>query len=92
MWDDYIDDGGCEGFEGENGDDDLLDESFDEEGDCDECPDFEETNEEDACVSEPAEEERSRMDLTDALILGTMIARNAYEEARLHRLISKSRK
>ena len=92
MWDDYFDDDGCEGFEGENGDDDLLDESFDEEGDCDECQDFEETDEEDACVSGSAEEERSRMDLNDALILGTMIAGNAYEEARLHRLISKSRK
>ena len=89
MWDDYFDDG-CEGFEGENDADDFLDESFDEEADCDECHDFEETNEED--VSESAEEKRSRMDLTDALILGTMIAGNAYEEARLHRLISKSRK
>ena len=91
MWDDYIDDG-CEGFEGENGDDDFLDESFDEEGDCDECQDFEETDEEDACVSGSAEKERSRMDLTDALILGTMISGNVYEEARLNRLISKSRK
>ena len=90
MWDDYIDDGGYEGFEGENGDDDLLDDSFDEEGDCDEYQDFEETDGED--VSESAEEKRSRMDLNDALILGTMIAGNAYEEARLHRLISKSRK
>ena len=78
MWDDYFDDGGCEGFEGEN---DFLDDSFDEESDCDECQEFEETDEEDACVSESAEEERSRMDLTDALILGTMIAGNAYEEA-----------
>ena len=92
MWDDYIDDGGCEGFEGENDADDFLDESFDEEGDGDECDGFEETNEEDSCVSESAEEEGSRMALTDALILGTMIAGNAYEEARLHRLISKSRK
>lgn len=92
MWDDYIDDGGCEGFEGENDADDFLDESFDEEADCDECDGFEDTDEEDAWVSEPAEEERSRMDLTDALILGTMIAGNAYEEARLHRLISKSKK
>ena len=91
MWDEYIDDG-CEGFDGENGDDDLLDESFGEEDDGDECDGFEETNEEDSCVSESAEEKRSRMDLTDALILGTMIAGNAYEEARLHRLISKSRK
>ena len=89
MWDDYFDDGGCEGFEGEN---DFLDDSFDEESDCDECQEFEETDGEDARVSESAEEERSRMDLTDALILGTMIAGNAYEEARLHRLISKSRK
>ena len=88
MWDDYFDDG-CEGFEGEN---DFLDDSFDEEDDGDECDGFEETDEEDAWVSEPAEKERSRMDLTDALILGTMIAGNAYEEARLHRLISKSRK
>ena len=88
MWDDYIDDG-CEGFEGEN---DFLDDSFDEESDCDECQEFEETDGEDARVSESAEEERSRMDLTDALILGTMISGNAYEEARLHRLISKSRK
>ena len=78
MWDDYFDDG-CEGFEGENDADDFLDESFDEEADCDECHDFEETNEED--VSESAEEKRSRMDLTDALILGTMITGNAYEEA-----------
>ena len=78
MWDDYIDDGGCEGFEGEN---DFLDESVDEEGDGDECDGFEETDGEDARVSESAEEERSRMDLTDALILGTMIAGNAYEEA-----------
>ena len=90
MWDEYTDDG-CEGFEGENGEDDLLDESFDEEADCDECDGFEETNEED-CVSESAEEKRSRMDLNDALILGTMISGNAYEEARLNRLISKSRK
>ena len=89
MWDDYIDDGGCESFEGEN---DFLDDSFDEESDCDECQEFEETDGEDACVSESAEEERTRMDLTDALILGTMISGNAYEEARLHRLISKSRK
>ena len=89
MWDDYFDDGGCEGFEGEN---DFLDDSFDEESDCDECQEFEETDEEDACVSESAEEERSRMDLTDALILGTMISGNVYEEARLNRLISKSRK
>ena len=89
MWDDYIDDGGYEGFEGEN---DFLDDSFDEESDCDECQEFEETDGEDARVSESAEEERTRMDLTDALILGTMIAGNAYEEARLHRLISKSRK
>ena len=89
MWDDYFDDG-CEGFDGENGDDDLLDESFDEEDDGDECDGFEETDGED--VSESAEEERSRMDLTDALILGTMITGNAYEEARLNRLISKSRK
>ena len=92
MWNDYIDDDGCESFEGENGDDDLLDESLDEEADCDECQDFEETDEDDARVSESAEEERSRMDLTDALILGTMITGNAYEEARLNRLISKSRK
>ena len=89
MWDEYIDDDGCEGFEGEN---DFLDDSFDEESDCDECQEFEETDGEDARVSESAEEERSRMDLTDALILGTMISGNAYEEARLHRLISKSRK
>ena len=89
MWNDYIDDDGCESFEGEN---DFLDDSFDEESDCDECQEFEETDGEDARVSESAEEERSRMDLTDALILGTMIAGNAYEEARLHRLISKSRK
>ena len=89
MWDDYFDDGGCEGFEGEN---DFLDDSFDEESDCDEYQDFEETDGEDACVSESAEEERSRMDLTDALILGTMISGNVYEEARLNRLISKSRK
>ena len=89
MWDDYFDDDDCESFEGEN---DFLDDSFDEESDCDECQDFEETDGEDARVSESAEEERSRMDLTDALILGTMIAGNAYEEARLHRLISKSRK
>ena len=89
MWDDYIDDGGYEDFEGEN---DFLDDSFDEESDCDECQDFEETDGEDACVSGSAEKERSRMDLNDALILGTMIAGNAYEEARLHRLISKSRK
>ena len=92
MWDEYIDDDGCEGFEGENDADDFLDESVDEEGDCDEYQDFEETDGEDARVSESAEEELSRMDLTDALILGTMIAGNAYEEARLHRLISKSRK
>ena len=77
MCDDYFDDG-CEGFEGEN---DFLDDSFDEESDCDECQEFEETDGEDARVSESAEEERSRMDLTDALILGTMIAGNAYEEA-----------
>ena len=89
MWDDYIDDGGYEDFEGEN---DFLDDSFDEESDCDECQEFEETDGEDACVSGSAEKERSRMDLTDALILGTMISGNAYEEARLHRLISKSRK
>ena len=89
MWDDYIDDGGCEGFEGET---DFLVDSFDEESDCDECQEFEETDGEDACVSESAEEERTRMDLNDALILGTMIAGNAYEEARLHRLISKSGK
>ena len=89
MWDDYIDDGGCESFEGEN---DFLDDSFDEESDCDECQEFEETDGEDACVSESAEEERTRMDLTDALILGTMISGNVYEEARLNRLISKSRK
>ena len=89
MWDDYFDDDGCESFEGEN---DFLDDSFDEESDCDECQEFEETDGEDACVSESAEEERTRMDLTDALILGTMIAGNAYEEARLHRLISKSKK
>ena len=89
MWDDYFDDGGCEGFEGEN---DFLDDSFDEEAGCDEYQDFEETDGEDACVSGSAEKERSRMDLTDALILGTMISGNAYEEARLHRLISKSRK
>ena len=89
MWDDYFDDG-CEGFEGENDADDFLDESFDEEADYDECHDFEETDGED--VSESAEEKRSRMDLNDALILGTMIAGNAYKEARLHRLISKSRK
>lgn len=89
MWDDYIDDGGYEGFEGEN---DFLDDSFDEESDCDECQEFEETDGVEACVSESAEEERTRMDLTDALILGTMIAGNAYEEARLHRLISKSKK
>ena len=89
MWDDYFDDG-CEGFEGENDADDFLDESFDEEGDCDECQDFEETDGED--VSESAEEKRSRMDLNDALILGTMISGNVYEEARLNRLISKSRK
>lgn len=76
MWDDYIDDGGCEGFEGEN---DFLDDSFDEESDCDECQEFEETDGED--VSESAKEKRSRMDLTDALILGTMITGNAYEEA-----------
>ena len=88
MCDDYFDDG-CEGFEGEN---DFLDDSFDEESDCDECQEFEETDGEDACVSESAEEERTRMDLTDALILGTMISGNVYEEARLHRLISKSRK
>lgn len=88
MWDDYFDDG-CEGFEGEN---DFLENSFDEESDCDEYQDFEETDGEDARVSEYAEKERSRMDLTDALILGTMISGNAYEEARLHRLISKSRK
>ena len=88
MCDDYFDDG-CEGFEGEN---DFLDDSFDEEDDGDECDGFEETDGEDACVSESAEKERSRMDLTDALILGTMISGNAYEEARLHRLISKSRK
>ena len=81
MWDEYIDDDGCEGFEGENDADDFLDESFDEEGDCDECQDFEETDEEDACVSGSAEKEGSRMDLTDALILGTMITGNAYEEA-----------
>ena len=80
MWDDYFDDG-CEGFEGENDADDFLDDSFDEESDCDECQEFEETDGEDARVSESAEEERSRMDLTDALILGTMIAGNAYEEA-----------
>ena len=92
MWNDYFDEDGCEGFDGENGDDDFLDESFDKEADCDECHDFEETDGEDACVSGSAEEERSRMDLNDALILGTMIAGNAYEEARLHRLISKSRK
>ena len=92
MWDEYIDDDGCEGFEGENDADDFLDESFDEEADCDECHDFEETNGEDACVSGSAEKERSRMDLTDALILGTMISGNVYEEARLNRLISKSRK
>ena len=78
MWDDYFDDG-CEGFEGENDADDFLDESFDEEADCDEYQDFEETDGED--VSESAEEKRSRMDLTDALILGTMITGNAYEEA-----------
>ena len=89
MWDDYFDDGGCEGFEGEN---DFLDDSFDEESDCDECQEFEETDGEDARVSESAEEERTRMDLTDALILGTMISGNVYEEARLNRLISKSRK
>ena len=88
MWDDYFDDG-CEGFEGEN---DFLDDSFDEEDDGDECDSIEETDGEDACVSGSAEKERSRMDLTDALILGTMITGNAYEEARLHRLISKSRK
>ena len=80
MWDDYFDDG-CEGFEGENDADDFLDDSFDEESDCDECQEFEETDGEDARVSESAEEERTRMDLTDALILGTMIAGNAYEEA-----------
>ena len=91
MWDDYFDDG-CEGFEGENDADDFLDDSFDEESDCDECQEFEETDGEDARVSESAEEERTRMDLNDALILGTMIAGNAYEEARLHRLISKSGK
>ena len=78
MWDDYFDDC-CEGFEGENDADDFLDESFDEEGDCDEYQDFEETDGED--VSESAEEKRSRMDLTDALILGTMITGNAHEEA-----------
>jgi len=89
MWDDYFDDDDCESFEGEN---DFLDDSFDEEDDGDECQDFEETDGEDARVSVSAEEERSRMDLTDALILGTMIAGNAYEEARLNRLISKSRK
>ena len=89
MWDDYFDDDGCESFEGEN---DFLDESFDEEGDGDECQEFEETDGEDACVSESAEEERSRMDLADTLILGTMIAGNAVDEARLNRLISKSRK
>ena len=81
MWDEYIDDDGCEGFEGENDADDFLDESFDEEGDCDEYQDFEETDGEDACVSGSAEKERSRMNLNDALILGTMIAGNAYEEA-----------
>ena len=81
MWNDYFDEDGCEGFDGENGDDDFLDESFDEEADYDECHDFEETDGEDACVSESAEKERSRMALTDALILGTMIAGNAYEEA-----------
>lgn len=92
MWDDYFDEDGSESFEDENDADDFLDESFDEEGDGDECDGFEETDGEDARVSESAEEERSRMDLTDALILGTMISGNAYEEARLHRLISKSRK
>ena len=80
MWDDYFDDG-CEGFEGENDADDFLDESFDEEADYDECHDFEETDGEDACMPGSAEKERSRMDLNDALILGTMIAGNAYEEA-----------
>ena len=86
MDDDLFDD--C--FEGEEaGEENFLDESF-EEDNCWESD--EEAWEEDEPGWSQDEEERSRLDLTDALILGTMITGNAYEEARLNRLISKSRK
>jgi len=98
MCDDYFDDDSGECGESENCSDDLLDEPFDEEADCDECEDFEETDERDVDDSEPAEDEvLPTFDMADAIILGSMIAGNAYEEAadrenRLKLLNSKSGK
>jgi len=98
MCDDYFDDDSGESCDSENCSDDCSDESFDEEADCDECEDFEKTDEEDACLSESADDEvLPTVDMVDTIILGSMIAGNAYEEAvdrenRLKLLNSKSNK
>lgn len=86
MDDDFFDDG----FEGEEAsEENFLDESF-EEDNCWESDEEDQENEELDWSQD--EEVRTRLDLTEALIIGTMITGNAYEEARMNRLNSKSKK
>ena len=82
MCDDYFDDDSGESCDSENCSDDFQDESFDEEDCYNEDTDFEETDEEDVDISESTEDEvLPTFDMADAIILGSMIAGNAYEEA-----------
>ena len=87
MWDDYIDDDGCESFEGENDADDLLDELFEEH----ECLEREEV---DGGECEPSQLESNEdigpgLNLTNAIVIGSMVAGQAYDKARLERLKTK---
>lgn len=86
MDDDYFDDGyGFNDADEEN----LLDESHDEDEFCE--SDQDDWEEEEKSWSQD-EEVSSRLDEIDELILGTMIAGNAVDEARLNRLKNKFRK
>lgn len=86
MDDDYLDDGyGFDDADEEN----LLDEFLEEDEICEFDEDTWEEEEQDWSQDE---EVSSRLDETDALILGTMIAGNAVDEARLNRLKTKFRK
>lgn len=86
MDDDFFDDGyGVDDASEEN----FMDESVDEDQFCESDEEAWEGEEQNWSQDE---EMSSRLDVTDALTLGTMISGNAYEEARLNRLISKSKK
>jgi len=101
MCDDYSDDDNSDSFDSENSsDEDTFDEGFDEDDEIvsDDNEGCEDSDNEDACVSEsPDDEILPTFDMTDEIILGSMIAGNAYEEAvdienRLKLLNSKSNK